>query len=64
MTPVTDSLLQLLAKGTGRAYPHESKAMALELIELRAKAKAAAANLNFVPRAGTTVVPPQGGAVP
>ena len=39
MTRLEDDLLAKIANGSGRTYPHEGKAMALELMERRAKEK-------------------------
>lgn len=35
MTTLSDELLKQIAEGSGRCYPHEGKAMALELVERR-----------------------------
>jgi hypothetical protein len=41
--PVPDEVLKQISEGSGRTYPHEGKAMALELIEFR-KQRAAQGN--------------------
>jgi hypothetical protein len=35
MTKIAQDLLEKIATGSGRAYPHEAKQMALELLEFR-----------------------------
>jgi hypothetical protein len=39
MADLTDELLKIIVEGSGRAYSHEAKAMAKEIIRRRAEAK-------------------------
>lgn len=41
--PLPDRVLRSIAEGTGRAYPHEGRSMATEILMWRERAKDAAA---------------------
>lgn len=58
MTTLSDELIACIAKGSGRCYPHEGKAMAAEILEWRKKATDA---LKAAAAAGAAAPTPAGG---
>jgi hypothetical protein len=70
VTKLDDALLDKIANGNGRCYPHEGKAMAQELIEFRKAAAEAAKAATTAKLTATQPIPnpglpfPWGGAKP